>query len=645
MRTGHEALRISAAALEITLTPHRSAKQRSLAAIGLRLPTRWSVCPLGVKAVVVRIQPKLGVLIGAALAVSVVAVVDIASGPTVTRIGGSGDDRGHSVVTLADGSLVIVGQSSSKDLVSDAPAKDVDAMIATLGSDGETHITLLGSFGEDIAHDVALDPNDGYWVCGETWSSGIQPTEGAPGERNGECDAFLVHMKGGKVARTILFGGDGVDAAESLAVAADGAVWIAGRTSSQDLGVTDRSSFGGGTYDGFVARLATDGKSFDHISYLGGELEDRAHGIAVGPDGDAYVTGMTGSTDMRTTSGVAQDTLGGWVDVFLTRIDAESLQHEYTTFFGHSGYEAGFAVAVDEAGAAVVTGYTTSNGLPTNKHSFQRVKTPFDDVFVARFSADGSEIEYATYLGGAGMDEAADVLLGPDGSAYVCGSTGSAEFPVTIDAPQVAYRGGGAVFQRKGDGFVARISPDGAEVTYATLLGGAAIDELCGLAHVGGGEIVGVGTTASSTLGRFGDHVVTSGPQGGEDVLVARLEPFEEPVVLTEPGSPTSLTVVSADHSGVVLRWDQDLRALERATGLTASRIVVRRSDSIDVEFADVLDVDAAEFPRIGRTRLWDGDVLPGKGYIYEVAVVAKDESGELVRLPTSPVVTGIPAQ
>ena len=72
---------------------------------------------------------------------------------------------------------------------------------------------------------------------------------------------------------------------------------------------------------------------------------------------------------------------------------------------------------------------------------------------------------YSTLLGGTYEDRATAVAVDSSGSAYVTGSTYSADFPVA-NARQAINAGGQ-------DAFVARISADGASLLFSTYLGGS----------------------------------------------------------------------------------------------------------------------------------------------------------------------------
>ncbi len=86
------------------------------------------------------------------------------------------------------------------------------------------------------------------------------------------------------------------------------------------------------------------------------------------------------------------------------------------------------------------------------------------DSWVARLN-DAGAIVYATYYGGSSFENASAIAVGPSGAVYVTGSTGSLDLPGAAGA-QPSYGGG------TGDGFVVKIRPDGSALMYATYLGG-----------------------------------------------------------------------------------------------------------------------------------------------------------------------------
>jgi hypothetical protein len=103
----------------------------------------------------------------------------------------------------------------------------------------------------------------------------------------------------------------------------------------------------------------------------------------------------------------------------------------YSTYLGGSGTDYGFAIAVDGSGNAYVTGRTNSTNFP-KMNPLQPIYGGGDwDAFVAKINPTGSALVYSTYLGGSSFDASQGIAVDNAGNAYVTGSTGSTDFPVT----------------------------------------------------------------------------------------------------------------------------------------------------------------------------------------------------------------------
>src|SRR5262249_19909618 len=160
----------------------------------------------------------------------------------------------------------------------------------------------------------------------------------------------------------------------------------------------------------------------------------------------------------------------------------------YATYLGGRGHDGGDAITVDGAGAAYVTGFTDSRDFPT-VHPLQSALGGFFDAFVAKLTADGTALVYATYLGGRSLDEGRAITVDGAGAAYITGDTFSPDFP-TVRPLQPAL--GGSL-----DAFVAKLTADGTALVYATYLGGRGLDQGMGIAVDGAGAASITALTAS----------------------------------------------------------------------------------------------------------------------------------------------------
>src|SRR4029453_14808 len=124
-----------------------------------------------------------------------------------------------------------------------------------------------------------------------------------------------------------------------------------------------------------------------------------------------------------------QSNLRGSSDMFVAKLDPSG-SIVYSTYYGGSAFKNGDALALGPGGGVYISGGTGSTDLP-GVNGVQVVnRGGFSDGFLAKIAADGSAIQYATYLGGTGEDDLNSVAVGADGHLYVAGRTSSPDFPV-----------------------------------------------------------------------------------------------------------------------------------------------------------------------------------------------------------------------
>jgi len=139
-----------------------------------------------------------------------------------------------------------------------------------------------------------------------------------------------------------------------------------------------------------------------------------------------YVTGRTQSDNFPTMNAY-QGSLEGSYDAFITKLSADGGSLQYSTYLGGGSYDYGNGIAVDSSGCAYVTGKTWSNDFPT-ENAYQLDQGGVD-AFVTKLSADGTSLQYSTYLGGGSGDDGYGIAVDSSGCAYVTGETRSTDFP------------------------------------------------------------------------------------------------------------------------------------------------------------------------------------------------------------------------
>jgi len=347
------------------------------------------------------------------------------------------------------------------------------------------YFTYLGGGATESGPDVAVDVDGNVYVAGHTSSSDFPATVGDT-TVNGGRGAFVAKFSPtlGTLVWATLLDGDSVDNAWAIE-AQGGSVFVTGETISPDfpttLGAFDRS-WGGTTYDVFIARLDAATGSLLYSTFLGGTGRDRPHEMKVGPSGSLVLVGQTDSdadnvNDFPTTPGAFDRTWNsagpGNFDGFLVKFaplgngEGDLL---YSTFLGGSGDDHAMAVAVDSAGEAYITGYTNSADFPTTPGGFD-ISISGYDAFATKINPTGggsADLLYSTFLGGSGFDAGYGIANDTAGNAYVHGSTTSTGFPVTPGAFDTRKAGPAT----SPDGFLTKLNPAGSSLVYSTFLGG-----------------------------------------------------------------------------------------------------------------------------------------------------------------------------
>ena len=169
------------------------------------------------------------------------------------------------------------------------------------------------------------------------------------------------------------------------------------------------------------------------------------------------------------------------------------------------------------------------------------------DAVLARFSADGAELEFSTYFGGSSFDEIADVQVDTTGNVYIVGPTASPDLPV---ANALQSRFGGVR-----DLFVAKLSPAW-QVLYATYIGGSGWEQATTLGVDESGHVYVAGETYSQEFPRVNAHQPEFGG-GYVDAFLAKLAPngasFIYSTLLGGNGSEYGVTIALAASGDVVV--------------------------------------------------------------------------------------------
>jgi hypothetical protein len=235
------------------------------------------------------------------------------------------------------------------------------------------------------------------------------------------------------------FGGTSLDGANSVAVDSSGNAYITGYTLSPNLPRSPSPPFQSalaGLGDAFVAKINATGTGLVYTTYLGGTGDDQGSSIAVDAAGNAYVSGVTSSTDFPTLGVGGSNSLsatyaGGPSDGFLSVLNSSGSGLIFSGYIGGPGSDVANALALDSSSNIYVTGYTNStrftgigsaSGQPSNAGGY--------DAFVIKLNRTGA-ILWGTFFGGSGDEAANGIAVDSAGNAYVVGGTTSPSLPLT----------------------------------------------------------------------------------------------------------------------------------------------------------------------------------------------------------------------
>lgn len=470
------------------------------------------------------------------------------------------------------------------------PSSGQNIFIAKLSTTGG-NLVFATYLGPGIGSGIAVDSLGYSYVTGETYCCSFPTTVGAYQRTGSGGDAFITKLNqtGTGLVWSTLLGGNNTDQANGIALDNSQNVYVAGYTYSTNFPTTlgAYQTVFAGYEDAFAAKLSSNGSSLLYSTLLGGASTatgngyQQASGIAVDSSGYAYITGYTQSPLFPVTSGAFQTTYSGSfsTNAFAAKLNPSGSGLIYSTFLssGYSqanaiaidsggnaylaingsvpatynytqntgnslvklnasgsalvyaaqvGYGNFTGIAVDSSGYAYVTG-SSASGYPVTAGAYQPTLAGSSDAIITKFNSTGSGLVLSTYLGGNGGDQGLGVTLDGSGDAFITGSAGSVDFPITTGLQTSSTVSSGSIYSRSANGpyteaFVSELNPSGTSLLFSTFVGGSGNDVGRAITLDGTGAIYVTGQTNSS------DFPVTAGAaqtanRGGYDAFYFKL--------------------------------------------------------------------------------------------------------------------------
>jgi hypothetical protein len=380
-----------------------------------------------------------------------------------TYIGGNNLDFGSAIVIDNSGNAYITGwtKSTNYDITSGAFQTTIqewfDVFVTKLNSTGTGLIysTYLGGNGDEYSYAIAIDDSDNAYITGSTWSTNYDITSGAFQTTNA------------------------------------------------------------GDHDVFVTKLNSTGTGLIYSTYLGGSDHDSGRAIAIDNSGNAFIAGVTYSTNYHITSGAFQNTHEGAYDVFVTKLNSTGNGLIYSTYIGGNNGDEVRGITIGDSDNVYITGFTSSTDYDITSGAYQTTFGGLYDVFVTKLNSTGTSLIYSTYVGGSDEDLGISIAIDGSDNAYITGYTKSIDYDTTPGAFQTALAGAWDVF-------VTKLNSTGTALIYSTYIGGSSSDHGRDIAIDGSGNAYITGSTFLTDYDITSDAFQTDNA-GDWDVFVTKL--------------------------------------------------------------------------------------------------------------------------
>ena len=401
-------------------------------------------------------------------------------------IGGGFTDRGSAIAVDFQGNAYVAGETKSSDFPTVPPPPPCDlcpppseipsnGFVLKLNADGSSlgYSRQIGGSGEDRFHAIALGPDGGAYITGETSSRNFPVTPGALGYAalpSDPCQIPVVKLNAdGSIGYAAVIGGNtgsGISRGFGIGVDEDCDPMTIGPTTARDFAQVGGGSPDPGAYPTddeniFAMKLNPTLSAFVYSRVIGGNTGmgiSRALAVAVGPGGVAYLTGETSAPDFPVTPGaigyaaIPSDPCS----IPVVKLNADGSIGYAALIGGHtgSGISRGFGIAVDQSCIPMIVGDTSARDFPLTPGRFGSYPTDPDDTVALKLNMTGSALIYSAAIGGntgSGASRANGVAMDSAGNAYLTGETSAIDFPTA--SFDHTYNGGPT------DAFVLKLGP------------------------------------------------------------------------------------------------------------------------------------------------------------------------------------------
>lgn len=433
------------------------------------------------------------------------AQVPAVSAAWSTFVGGAGSQYGGFLYDIAldpEGNIVGVGAFEAGFPVTPAAwdttfgggsgagpggLQAADAVVFKLDKTGSQLLwaTYLGGSRADAAVAVKVAPNGNIFVAGNTTSPDFPTSADAfqntHGDGNlGNYDVFLAILSpdGDSLLHASLYGGLGDDYAGDLDLGSDDEVAVTGYTNGGNVPVSPNAfdqSFNGaiGFSDIFVFKSNSTASQLLYSTYIGGSESETGIAIQLNAQGEAVITGEVNSFDFPTTPGALYENKTGLgASAYMARLSNDGSQLLACTYLAGNRGDYAEALVLSHEEEVWIAGRTYSDIFPLSPDAIDDSHNGDADIFLARISAAGDSLQYASYYGGSSREICTDMALNAQGELFLVGNTVSPDFPTTDCSTDSTWNGGSLYWG--GDAFLLKFDASGTRLLYSSFWGGTA---------------------------------------------------------------------------------------------------------------------------------------------------------------------------
>jgi len=408
-----------------------------------------------------------------------------------TFYGSGDDDYGQGIAVDGSGNVYVTGHSyATWGSPLHAYSGGYDIFVLKLNSSGtyQWH-TFYGSSNVDEGRAIAVDGSGNVYVTGRsnvTWGSPLHA-------HSGYDDIFVLKLNSsGTYQWHTFYGSSSYDYGQGIAVDGSGNVYVTGH--SYATWGSPLHAYSGG-YDIFVLKLNSSGAYKWHTFY-GSSGDDFGQGIAIDGSGNVYVTGVSAAT--WSAPGAPLHAYSGANDIFVLKLGTFSGAYQWHTFYGSSGDDQGYGIAVDGSGNVYVTG---RSGY---------------DIFVLKLNSSGS-YQWQTFYGSSSYDDQGyGIAVDGSGNVYVTGVSKATWNGPVGQNPLHAHSG-------SFDMFVLKLNSSGT-YQWHTFYGSSGDDFGNAIAVDASGNAYVTGGSNATWNGPVGQNPL-DGYSGSYDIFVLKLSP------------------------------------------------------------------------------------------------------------------------